>query len=212
MTAELLLVVCSANVCRSPLAELLLRRGLEGVSDVEVGSAGVAAIDGARMCDLAADQCEDAMWREAAAEHRSRRVTDELLQLAALVLVADREVRSDVVRAMPEIRNRVFTLRDAARIVETAPLERTSHRVGAVSRLAMHLDQHRAVRGARPTSRGLFRSRRARELSSIADGHAAGSRRHRGALDEVAASVGTILAVLAPDDPAYRVGGMECPK
>ena len=204
MTSELLLVVCSANVCRSPLAELLLRRGLEGVSGVRVGSAGVAASDGARMCTLAGAQHDDASWRETVAAHRSRRVTDGLLQLATLVLAADRDVRSDVVRATPEIRNRVFTLRDAARLVEAVPLEVTAHRVGVVSRLAMHLDQNRAIKDVRHVPRGLLRSRRGGDLSSVADGHSAGPRKHRAAVDEVAVSVGSILTALAPGPSSWR--------
>lgn len=44
-----ILFVCTGNTCRSPLAEALARRELErrGWSHVEVGSAGIAARDGA---------------------------------------------------------------------------------------------------------------------------------------------------------------------
>ena len=98
MSAELLLLVCAANVCRSPLAELLLRRELDGLSEVRVESAGVGASGGARICELVAERHADAPWVRAAQEHRSRSLTPELLASAALVLVADREVRSEVVR------------------------------------------------------------------------------------------------------------------
>jgi len=180
------------------MAELLLRRGLEGVSGIEVESAGIAAVDGARMCDLAAGQYEDAAWGAAVSEHRSRRVTDSMLRLSTLVLVTDREVRSGVVRAAPEIRDRVFTLRDAARLVQEVPLEAAALQVGAVSRLAMHLDRNRAVRGVRLPARGFFAARRREDPSSIIDGHVVGLRKHRVALDEVVLSAGAILAALAP--------------
>jgi protein-tyrosine phosphatase len=45
-----ILVVCSGNICRSPMAEGFLRRALERRLDVAapaVGSAGTIAIDGA---------------------------------------------------------------------------------------------------------------------------------------------------------------------
>ena len=43
------LFVCTGNTCRSPMAEVIARRGVRdrGWEHVEVGSAGVAAFDGA---------------------------------------------------------------------------------------------------------------------------------------------------------------------
>ncbi|HCV76162.1 MAG TPA: phosphotyrosine protein phosphatase, partial [Pseudomonas sp.] len=38
-----ILVVCEGNICRSPVAEALLAKALEG-RDVQVGSAGIRAL------------------------------------------------------------------------------------------------------------------------------------------------------------------------
>jgi len=48
-----LLTVCTGNICRSPLAELYLRRGLSSWDDVTVSSAGTMAVDDDVMPDQA---------------------------------------------------------------------------------------------------------------------------------------------------------------
>ncbi|MBT6210168.1 MAG: low molecular weight phosphotyrosine protein phosphatase, partial [Woeseia sp.] len=40
------LVVCVGNICRSPMAEALLRKALKGKEDIEVSSAGLGALVG----------------------------------------------------------------------------------------------------------------------------------------------------------------------
>jgi len=81
-----ILFVCTGNTCRSPLAEAIARRSLasRGWSDVEVRSAGVAAVNGAPASDLA----KRAARRHGLdlAPHRSSQVTPELLAWADLVL------------------------------------------------------------------------------------------------------------------------------
>lgn len=85
------LFVCTANVCRSPLAEGLLRHRLRAVGlahRVQVRSAGTAAIRGLR---------PDPRVEEVAAEAgvplgriRSRRLTPKMLSSSDYVLVMDR--------------------------------------------------------------------------------------------------------------------------
>ncbi|MGP9538172.1 arsenate reductase/protein-tyrosine-phosphatase family protein [Brachybacterium sp. AOP43-C2-M15] len=199
MSSELLLVVCAANVCRSPLAELLLRQGLSDMPDIRIESAGVRVKRPARICELVADREADAAWRRAADDHRSRFATRELVQDATLVLAADRAVRSAIVRSTPESRDRVFMLRDAATLAENFFPDEPTRSAGVVSRLAMHLDRNRALRGPRHRGRGSFWGHREADRSSIEDGHGSSSRRHGATLDEVAASAGAITAALVGD-------------
>ncbi|HJG51704.1 MAG TPA: hypothetical protein K8U89_06525 [Brachybacterium faecium] len=196
MSAELLLLVCAANVCRSPLAELLLRRELDGLSEVRVESAGVGASDGARICELVAERHADAPWVRAAQEHRSRSLTPELLASAALVLVADREVRSEVVRMSPGVRDRIFTLRDAALLIDSFEIEEPARRVGRVSRMGIHLNRHRAVRGPQPPARRRLWGRREEDPSSIDDGHNSSLRHHHAALEAVSSTTSVVAAGL----------------
>ena len=127
------LAVCTANVCRSPAIELLLRSALAGAGvpddDVEISSAGVHARDGATRCPrsrslLAAYGVDDvALWTAGA-----RRLAPDDLRGADLVLAASRTHRAAVVRMLPAAQTRTFTLRQAAR----AALEITGGALPAV--------------------------------------------------------------------------------
>ena len=85
-----ILLVCTGNTCRSPLAEVLLRRALaeEGVTDVEVSSAGTGAQGGEPASEgsylVALEKGLDL------AAHRARAVTREMLADTDLVLAMSR--------------------------------------------------------------------------------------------------------------------------
>lgn len=115
-----ILVVCLGNVCRSPLAERLLRLRfrelLRDASDaVDVRSSGVRALVG------------DPMHAQSAAEllrlggdpagHAARQLTPALAVGADLVLTATRDQRSRVLEEAPRALKRAFTIRELAAIV-----------------------------------------------------------------------------------------------
>lgn len=82
-----ILVVCTANVCRSPMAEKLLQHALaaepEPLRSLKVASAGIAAGRGQR----ATDHSVTALKKVGLdlANHASRRITQELLDEALVV-------------------------------------------------------------------------------------------------------------------------------
>ena len=70
------LFVCYGNICRSPMAEALFRRAIDDrpeLHDIEVASAGVAAIDGNRATRLACAALRDAFGLDLTA-HRARQL------------------------------------------------------------------------------------------------------------------------------------------
>ena len=85
-----ILLVCTGNTCRSPLAEVLLRRALEEakVDGVAVGSAGTGASGGEPASEgsylVALEKGLDL------AAHRARPVTRELVAASDLILVMSR--------------------------------------------------------------------------------------------------------------------------
>lgn len=185
MNNELVLVVCAANVCRSPMAELLLRRGLESVPGAWAASAGTLARQDDEICSLVGAWGGDESWRAAAGAHRARRAVPELLEQAALILVSSRDVRADVVLAAPEVRGRTYTLREAAHLGEGFDAASQPRHVGTIARYATHLDRARVVRGAIPDGHRFWGRGRRADGSDIVDGHGRRPRGHRAALTEV---------------------------
>ncbi|MGW9586191.1 arsenate reductase/protein-tyrosine-phosphatase family protein [Microbacterium sp. NPDC055455] len=109
-----ILTVCTGNVCRSPLAEQLLRARLNP-SIVTVKSAGVSALVGVGMPDPALEWANRLGVTDAAA-HVAQQVTVELIRGADLVLAMSREHRRALVELTPAATRKTFTIRELAHI------------------------------------------------------------------------------------------------
>ena len=110
-----ILVVCTANICRSPMAEVLLadrlRRADPG-SGWSVSSAGVWALEGLPASTGAQAVLEPRGMNLSA--HRSRAVTPELLDQAHLVLVMTSPHRLALLADFPQAAGKVFLLAEMA--------------------------------------------------------------------------------------------------
>lgn len=116
-----ILTVCTGNICRSPLAEMLLRQRLSDPDlEVRVRSAGTHDLNAASMTPeaqrLAAELGADI---DGAAAHRSRHLTEAVLSSPDLVLAMTREHRTRVVALAPSRMRRAFTAREFARLAES---------------------------------------------------------------------------------------------
>ena len=132
MTTARLLVVCTANLCRSPLGERLARAGLAARGagpGVEVTSAGSAAREGLPMASHAAAVL--AARGADAGGFASRRLSGEDVRGADLVLAASREHRAAAVTLFPRASAKTFTAAELARLVaDVAPEEVTGDDAG----------------------------------------------------------------------------------
>ena len=90
------LLVCTGNICRSPLGEALLRRTLKerGIDGIEVASAGTGAWDGAPASEgaylVGLERGLDLSG------HRARLLTRELVDQSDLILTMARHHRARV--------------------------------------------------------------------------------------------------------------------
>ena len=99
------LVVCIGNICRSPMAEGLLKRALP---DLQISSAGLAALVG-----YGADPITVQIMAEQGINigaHRARMVTDALVRDSDLILVMDSQQQQQVAAEYPYTRGKVFRL------------------------------------------------------------------------------------------------------
>jgi protein-tyrosine phosphatase len=109
------LFVCVGNVCRSPLGERLLRMKLPA-DRFEITSAGVNALEGAPI------SVETVVELEArggdASGFVARRLDEDMLHEADLILVATRDLRSRVLSETPSALRRTFTVREFAALLD----------------------------------------------------------------------------------------------
>lgn len=105
-----ILVVCIGNICRSPMAEGLLRQALP---EVQTRSAGVAALVG-----HGADPIAVQIMAGAGVDitsHRARMLTDAIARDAELILVMDEMQKQHIATQYPYTRGKVFRLAEATK-------------------------------------------------------------------------------------------------
>lgn len=114
------LLVCTANICRSPTAELMLRHRLHraGEAGLKVSSAGIRGNNGHLIDDqMAARLVADGIDPSA---FRARRLTASQIAGAQLILTAAAEHRTTVVQIEPHALRRTFTMLEFVRLVDAA--------------------------------------------------------------------------------------------
>ena len=175
------LIVCTANVCRSPLAARLLAETLE----VPVFSAGSRARFGDPACPVS----------NPGFACRSVPLERAHVQAASLVLGAAREHRSAAVALVPSAQTRSFTLLQAARLASwlrsegvTAPAS-----LAPFDWLRWWVEELDAARGDAPRGEA--------EDDDLPDPHLS-SARHEDVLPRLIAAVRILGTVLAPTPTA----------
>jgi protein-tyrosine phosphatase len=115
-----ILVLCTGNVCRSPIAEGLLRDLLQERFEAAaptVASAGLTAWEGS-----GADPGSIAAAAELGVDisgHLARQVDVDEVREATVVLAMAREHRNEVARMLPRWAARMFTLKELVRLLES---------------------------------------------------------------------------------------------
>lgn len=177
------LVVCTGNICRSPVAEILLREHWAGEWDVHISSAGTQAHVGSPIYSPIRKLLVDRGLADE--DFVARQVTPTLIEVADLVLVMSREHRSAVVVLHPPAVRRTFTLREFARI---APLvERLLNGETLAQRLSSLVPLAARLRGSAQASAA---------ADAISDPYGRGDPACLTAVDQIEACVDEVIRVL----------------
>jgi protein-tyrosine phosphatase len=112
-----ILTVCTANICRSPMMEILFGARLDP-ERFEIASAGVQGWNAAPIDSMVV--LELARLGHHGTDHLSRTLDVHHVEQADLVLTATREHRAAVLAMSPRALRKTFTLREFAALVEDA--------------------------------------------------------------------------------------------
>ncbi len=104
-----LIFVCTGNICRSPMAEGLLKHMLGPDYGWEISSAGVCAATGAPASPNAVEALREQGIK--ISDHRSRYLTPELIKEADLLVVMTGGHRDAILAMAPESAGKVFLLK-----------------------------------------------------------------------------------------------------
>jgi len=117
-----ILVVCTGNVCRSPMAEGFLRAALVerlGEAAPEVSSAGTAGWDGSGAMEESIRSAEERGVDIRG--HQARKLRGAMLEDAELIVCMAAEHREAIVGAMPDLETKTFTIKELVRLLERSP-------------------------------------------------------------------------------------------
>ncbi|MCR2808907.1 MULTISPECIES: low molecular weight phosphatase family protein [unclassified Microbacterium] len=114
-----ILTVCTGNIARSPLAEQLLRARLAPLEG-KVHSAGTSGLRAVSMTPEAVEMARRlGIPAMDSAAHRSRYLTEAMLESPDLILTMTREHRRLVAELAPSRLRSTFTVREFARLATT---------------------------------------------------------------------------------------------
>jgi protein-tyrosine phosphatase len=145
-----ILVVCTGNICRSPIAEGLLKAELVarfGDGAPHVSSAGTSGWEGSPATPEGVEAAGE--LGVDIAGHRARRVRGELLREADLIVCMAGEHRDRLTVQLPEVSGRTFTLKELVRLLEPQP---TASSDASPWTMAPRIARAHAMRQVDPTS------------------------------------------------------------
>ena len=159
------LLVCTGNTCRSPMAEAILARlaGEEGLK-VSVRSAGLFAMDGAEASENTRRVLGE---RGIRFSHRARSIRPELIDWADLILTMTLDRKRRLISMNPDSVGKVYTLKEYA-----LTDGETRERIRRLEQMTAELEARRALGGGkeedvRSLEESIRRERKALEQDGV---------------------------------------------
>lgn len=149
MSRGSILVVCTGNICRSPVGEAILHDALSGAG-IDVTSAGTHAAAGRAAAPETVEFISRNLGREL--DHVGRQLDRSTAEAADLIITMTEEHRSWVAGIAPRTVRRIFTLVELEQVLALLPPEQSFE---TVRELAMAASRLRARAGIDNTSKDI---------------------------------------------------------
>lgn len=132
-----LLIVCTGNICRSPMGEAWFRRELPGAT---VESAGIGALVG-HPADPHVIAVAQAHGLDLTT-HRARQITTEMVREADLVLVMEQSQRTNLLKTTPWATGKVWRIGEHSKQDVADPYRRSLEAFELAFHAITSLGQH----------------------------------------------------------------------
>ena len=117
---DALLVLCAANVCRSPLMEYVLTEPSSSTAAYpswSTTSRGTESTRSRHLCAVVTEMVGKTEYGQSfAEEHQPTLLDPDSLASHDMIVTASKQERATVARLHPELRSRTFTLKEAVRL------------------------------------------------------------------------------------------------
>lgn len=194
-----ILLVCTANVCRSVYGTALLQEAIlasDTLGDIPVSGAGTKAQVERASCDVVTERL---LERGVAvpAHGRSRQLTESKIRHASLILTAERSHRSAVNQLVPGSQARTFTLLEASLLAEYLLADDERSEAADLDSVVEQLNFARGL-ATIPERKSRLHLPWSTETNAldIPDGHNISKRAHAATLSSVSTSIATIARFL----------------